>query len=101
MQQSFSLFLPILEDELDAGGITEFIASTCWMQGIYIYEELANRSDVVSYFGVTSDFDQDGMLVGHTELCEATPNYAANDACRPLTKTFFLQVLSYKISFIA
>lgn len=66
------------------------------MQGIYIYKELRNRSDEVAYYGIPLDVDQDGMLDipgKFSDLCKTNRRLGvANKACRPMEKTFYLQV---------
>lgn len=77
----------------DMGG--GFVSAACWIQGVYIYEELKSRVDEVAFYGMPKDMDMDGMLE-NGELCNTNPrNFNSynkkKEHCTPLTKTFFLQ----------
>jgi len=78
----------------DGGLDGNFVSQTCWIQGVYIYEELKERVDDVAYYGIPKDMSHDGMYNG--ELCptERKGVYGKKERdtkCKPLTKTFFLQ----------
>lgn len=80
---------------LDAHGIDGgFVSATCWIQGVYVYKELINKFDVIAYYGMPKNMDNDGMLKGTSELCSTQPKLDAEPPadCIPMTKTFFLQV---------
>lgn len=80
-----------------------FVASTCWIQGVFVYKELSNNYDLVGYYGIPKDIDQDGYLKDDpTHLCARYPKAAVtrsgfqaptvNPSCIPFEKTFYLQV---------
>ena len=42
-------------------GIAEFIKETCWSQGLYIYEEMHNKLNESSYYGIPEYTGYDGI----------------------------------------
>ena len=70
-----------------------FISAACWIQGVYIYTVLWNRTDESAFFGITKDINMDGMLA-NKELCNTEPilGKELKKGCTPMEKTFFLQV---------
>lgn len=78
------------------------MAGACWIQGFYIYRNLWNRTDETAYFGVTKDIEMDGLLPSGA-LCNTQPKLRRdfNSDCKPMEKTFYLQVKDFKIFSIA
>lgn len=70
-----------------------FVSATCWIQGVYVYRELIDKIDMVAYYGMPKNMDNDGMLKGTEELCSTQPKLDVEPSadCIPMTKTFFLQ----------
>ena len=73
-----------------------FVSQTCWIQGVYVYRELQDRIDDVAYFGIPKDIALDGFLdnTDNKELCQLEPKLGKmpSENCKPMHKTFFLQV---------
>ena len=46
----------------------EFVHSACWIQGFYIYTEMADRINESGYYGIPDDIDMDGLTPEGT-LC--------------------------------
>lgn len=78
---------------------SSFVSATCWIQGVYVYDELKHRVDDVAYYGIPKNMDHDGMLA-NGGLCNTNPRQhgfirrkptSKTEICKPLTKTFFLQ----------
>lgn len=79
----------------------DFVSSTCWIQGVYIYKDLRYRVDEVAYFGIPKDIDQDGYLKNtpEKELCPLHPKSAIpsrrppkkDPHCLPMEKIYYLQ----------
>ena len=70
-----------------------FTASACWIQGIYVYKELKSRVDEVAYYGIPKQIQLDGMMPDG-DLCPTTKQFERepDPDCRPMQKTFYLQV---------
>jgi len=67
-----------------------FVASACWINGIYIYRDIANHDDV-GYYGIPRDINIDGTLA-NGDFCPTTDtSHKPTPGCIPLEKTFFLQ----------
>lgn len=85
---------------IDSHGINVgFVSATCWIQGVYVYKSLYGRVDDVGYFGIPADIDLDGYLPNtpEHELCmtmqkKSNGEVHKNPACKPLEKSFYLQV---------
>ncbi|XP_066925425.1 uncharacterized protein [Clytia hemisphaerica] len=74
--------------DLDVG----FVSQACWINGLYVYEEIRYHADDVGYYGIPTDMTLDGIHPQSGEMC-ATINVAhkITDNCKPMKKTFFLQ----------
>ena len=74
--------------DLDVG----FVSQACWINGLYVYEEIRYHADDVGYYGIPTDMTLNGIHPESGELC-ATTNVAHQNTenCQPMKKTFFLQ----------
>ena len=70
-----------------------FASSSCWIQGVYIYKELAGRNDDMAYYGISKDINEDGTYTDG-QLCKTitNPGHKINEQCQPMEKTFYIQV---------
>ncbi|XP_012554059.2 uncharacterized protein LOC100202445 [Hydra vulgaris] len=66
----------------------DFVHSACWIQGFYIYPEMAMRMKDSRYYGMPRDIIYDGMLENGV-LCKTGPTLGQK--CKPMQKTFYLQ----------
>ncbi|XP_002164718.2 uncharacterized protein LOC100203416 isoform X1 [Hydra vulgaris] len=69
---------------------SSFVSSACWIQGVYVYDELKERVDSVGYYGIPKDIDMDGTYEDGRP-CPVKTDSKVFIGCKPLTKTFFLQ----------
>ena len=79
---------------LEQNGISgDFVSATCWIQGVYVYKELQSRVDKVAYFGIPKDMAIDGIY-DDGDLCPTINQFdkEPDPDCRPMHKTFYLQV---------
>ena len=65
----------------------------CWIHRMYAYKVVESRVDEVAYFGIPKTIQLDGMkpdrdLWQSTKKLEREPD----PDCRPMQKTFYLQV---------
>ncbi|XP_047144497.1 uncharacterized protein LOC124818070 [Hydra vulgaris] len=70
----------------DSRMTSEFVHSTCWIQGFYTFAELNNCTKHCGYFGIPQEIQMDGRNEKN-ELC----NTKAGSSCLPMTKVFFVQ----------
>ena len=85
---------------LEHNGISsDFVSATCWIQGVYVYKELQSRVDKVAYFGIPKDMAIDGIY-NDGDLCPTINQFEKepDPDCRPMHKTFYLQVNLHQIS---
>ncbi|XP_057310171.1 innexin inx3-like isoform X1 [Hydractinia symbiolongicarpus] len=93
-KDKFNCVVP--DSQTNSKDFTKFVSHTCWVQGMYVYREMMNKFDSVSYYGVPKKLQDNGLRLGEY-LCDAdkkpTGPYAKNPAyaCKEMTKTFFLQ----------
>jgi len=67
-----------------------YVSSACWINGLYVYEEIRNHADELGYYGVPRQINHDGKLKsGH--LCAQVNLNKVTPGCEAMTKTFFLQ----------
>lgn len=66
-----------------------FVSSACWINGLYVYEEMRYHRNQLGYYGIPNDIDMDGML-SNSQLC-ASKKSSKRSNCKPMEKTFFLQ----------
>ena len=50
----------------------DFVHSACWIQGFYIYTEMAKRLQESGYYGMPKDIDFDGLM-DNGMLCKTQP----------------------------
>jgi len=78
------------EEKID----TDFVASACWIQGLYVYKEIYESNHPESYhFGMPRRISHDGITPSG-KLCPtitAEGIYQDPEECKPMTKMFFLQ----------
>ncbi|XP_066925725.1 innexin inx2-like [Clytia hemisphaerica] len=68
-----------------------FIHSACWIQGFYVYPEMAHRIAESNYYGIPKNMDFDGVLPSGG-LCQTyTRQGIRNSVCRPFAKRYYLQ----------
>ena len=72
-----------------------FVSAACWINGIYIHDDILYHKDDIGYYGVPQNIDHDGRLPGG-HLC----NTDNQKGCTAMTKTFFLQY-QYMVFFVA
>lgn len=82
----------IPKDQADAS----FASSSCWINGLYVYENIRFHNNELGYYGMPRDISYNGML-DNGELCTTLSsatnvlNKGSNKNCQPMEKTFFLQ----------
>jgi len=68
-----------------------FVSAACWINGLYVYEEIRYHANEMGYYGLPRDINQDGMFP-NGEVCATTDSsHRAVPNCKPMEKTFFLQ----------
>ena len=82
-------------------GDDKFVPGACWIRGFYVYKQLQTRFDKTAYFGIPKDMDMDGMMTDGT-LCTTQYQFERepNPDCKPMEKTFYLQVLQFICMYI-
>lgn len=80
-----------------SNGINKHDNFSAWascIQGMYVYKELKSRVDDVAYFGIAKNIQLDGMKPDGN-LCQTTKQFERepDPDCRPMQKTFYVQVL--------
>lgn len=68
--------------EIDGG----FVGQACWINGLYVYEEIRYHENEIGYYGIPRDISNDGIYPDGT-LC----NSKESDQCRTMEKTFYVQ----------
>jgi len=69
------------------GAVAGYAPQACWINGLFIYDELRERTNYAGYYGIPNELDANGTFKdGFT--CVANPG---NDQCEPMTKMFYLQ----------
>jgi len=67
-----------------------YVSSACWINGLYVYEEIRSHADQLGYYGVPRAINHNGKLPsGH--LCATVNAHKVTPDCKEMTKTFFLQ----------
>ena len=46
-----------------------FVSQACWIQGVYVYEELRHMYKKIAYFGMPKNMDNEGMVEGTQDVC--------------------------------
>ncbi|XP_057315380.1 innexin inx3-like [Hydractinia symbiolongicarpus] len=70
----------------------DFIHSSCWIKGFYVYPDMAKHMRSSGYYGIPKDLKDDGVWNTTGSLCstESTMTYM-RAACVPMQKHFFTQ----------
>lgn len=81
-----------------------FLASACWIHGLYVYEEIGVPQGQLGYYGIPTELDHIGInRAGKTckpfsnlgsygpGLPACTSENIGKDCCTPMKKTFYLQ----------
>ena len=78
----------------------EYLASVCWINGIYLYPELNVHMDKSSFYGIPTSLDYDGLYDVSTAgrapgICRTVPRFSSskmvNNNCRKMEKLYFTQ----------
>ena len=73
----------------------DFVRSSCWITGFYIYPDLKLNWEDVGYHGIPRDLSLDGTD-SDRELCSTyNKNGKRIKSCKPLRKLFYLQYQWY------
>ena len=76
-------------------GMENFVADACWIKGLYVYKELGNSSQPISYYGIPKDLSMDGFDKKQ-HLCQTKNSFGdRNKNCEPLKRIFFQQYQWY------
>lgn len=68
----------------------EFISSSCWISGFYIFEEMKNKLEMSSYYGIPNTIYHDGMR-SDGSLCATRNRNGPVKGCDAMTKVYYLQ----------
>lgn len=68
-----------------------FFNTACWIAGFYIYEEMRDRLDESSYYGIPQRVDFDGIKEGTNELCHTQDQFKEVKDCKPMSRVYYLQ----------
>lgn len=66
-----------------------FVSQSCWINGIYVYEEIRSHDNELGYYGLPRDIGMNGKYPKSDVLCDFEDKKAKN--CEPMTKMFFTQ----------
>ena len=78
----------------------KYVSAACWINGLYVYDEIRNQTDDAAYFGLPREIDKDGRLDSGV-LCSVYDNsHLPTPGCKPLTKKFFLHY-QYLVFYVA
>ena len=78
---------------------TSFVSKTCWINGIYVYEDVPIKdTDMMNNFGLPP-FEYDGEDKGF--LCSTAAKHMSSVGCKPMKKTFYLQYQYLPLVFAA
>ena len=64
-----------------------FVSQSCWINGLYIYEEMRYYTEQAGYYGLPVRINLNGRRKGNGALC----NTSKDDACIGMEKTFLVQ----------
>jgi len=69
-----------------------FVSSACWINGLYVYEEIRYHADEMGYYGIPRAINQDGIFKDSGLTCATRDSSNRKvEGCTPMEKTFFLQ----------
>ena len=70
---------------------SDFVKSTCWINGFYVFPKLIAPNEHASYYGIPRDLALDG-LDASGDLCSQVSKYGKPDkTCEPFERLYFLQ----------
>ena len=75
------------KDLIDA----KYVSSACWINGLYVYEEIRYHADDLGYYGVPRQINHDGKLKSGHLCAQVNLGHKVTPGCEAMTKTFFLQ----------
>lgn len=69
----------------------DFVSSSCWINGLYVYDEIRFHTGGMGYYGIPRDINLDGKFPDG-KLCGTTTSaHQKVDNCKAMKKEFFLQ----------
>jgi len=70
----------------------DYTSEACWINGLYIYEDIKRHDNELGYYGIPRVLNDDG-LTEDGEPCSTTTQQSNKkvEGCQPLKKTFYLQ----------
>lgn len=68
-----------------------FVSSACWINGLYVYEEIRYHANEMGYYGIPRDINKDGMFENGQVCATTDTSHKKVEGCKPMEKTFFLQ----------
>lgn len=74
--------------KVNDGGVGGFVSQACWINGLYIYDELRDTKNFDGYYGIPDELDKNGTYPSDHITCEASPK---DTKCKPMKKLFYLQ----------
>ena len=70
----------------------DFVSDTCWINGLYIYQNMINRSSQeAGYYGIPLDLSFDGLYHDGRPCSVLTRHGRLKPNCIPMEKTYYLQ----------
>lgn len=68
----------------------EFVHTACWINGVYVYNELGSRLNDTNYYGMPRDVEIDGVKEDG-QLCRRLnkTNQLYDKACQPFKRTYY------------
>lgn len=74
--------------DLDVG----FVSQACWINGLYVYEEIRFHNNDIGYYGIPTDMTLNGIHQASGQLCyTVNAAHINSENCKPMRKTFFVQ----------
>jgi len=79
----------IIPDTLKIDG--GFVSSACWINGLYVYEDIRYHANEVGYYGIPRDISMDGKDTNGNICASSIVTNKRRTGCKEMQKTFFLQ----------
>lgn len=77
-----------------------FVKQACWINGLYVYEDIQVHEGQIGYYGIPREISNDGKYAKGM-LCKTQNQDGLKDTdCKPMKKTFFLQY-QYMVFYVA
>lgn len=78
-----------------------FVKQACWINGLYIFEQVETHQDDIGYYGIPREIQNDG-ITKEGSMCQTSEKQSGtrNIGCDPMKKTFFLQY-QYMVFFVS